>query len=422
VDPNDLIYDWNLLPGSFAYAGVHVELDDETLRDGLQNPTVKDPPIGRKIEMLHLIVEMGIQAADIGLPGAGPRAREAVMALATEIAEQGLPIAPNCAARTVKADIAPIVDVAQATGLQMEVGAFIGCSPIRQYAEGWGLEMLLRTTEEAVTFAAQEGLDVMYVTEDTTRSRPETLKALYTTAIECGARRICLADTVGHSTPFGVRQLVRFVRKVIFDTGEDVKIDWHGHRDRGLAMPNALAAIEEGADRVHGTALGIGERVGNTAMDLLLVNLKLLDMHDVDLTRLPEYCRLAAEICGIEIPHSYPVVGSDAFRTGTGVHASAIIKAMNMGDEWLVDRVYSGVPASLFGLEQKIEVSPVSGLSNIRFWLHEHGHDPQDKALCDVVFALAKRSDHTLTREEIEDEIAACTENTARVPSGEENE
>ena len=212
MDPNDLIYDWNRLPGSFAYAGVNVELDDETLRDGLQNPTVKDPPIGRKIEMLHLIAEMGIQAADIGLPGAGPRAREAVMALATEIAEQGLPIAPNCAARTVKADIAPIADVAQATGLKMEVGAFIGCSPIRQYAEGWGLEMLLRTTEEAVTFAAQEGLDVMYVTEDTTRSRPETLKALYTTAIECGARRICLADTVGHSTPCGVRQLVRCVR------------------------------------------------------------------------------------------------------------------------------------------------------------------------------------------------------------------
>ena len=414
MEPNDLIYDWNRLPGSFAYAGANVELDDETLRDGLQNPTVKDPPIDRKIEMLHLIAEMGIQAADIGLPGAGPRAQEAVLALAREIVDQKLPIAPNCAARTVKADIAPIVDVAQATGLRMEVGAFIGCSPIRQYAEGWDLDMLLRTTEDAVRFAAGEGLDVMYVTEDTTRSRPETLKALYTTAIECGARRICLADTVGHATPFGVRQLVRFVRKIIFDTGEKVKIDWHGHRDRGLAMPNALAAIEEGADRVHGTALGIGERVGNTAMDLLLVNLKLLGVHDVDLRRLPEYCRLAAEICGVEIPHSYPVVGSDAFRTGTGVHASAIIKAMRMGDDWLVDRVYSGVPAALFGLEQTIEVSPVSGLSNVRYWLQENGYDPEDDLLCDAVFALAKRSDHTLSREEIEDEIAACREESAR--------
>jgi len=234
--------------------------------------------------------------------------------------------------------------------------------------------------------------------------------ALYKCAIENGARRLVVADTVGHATPAGARTLIRHVKRIVEESGEDVKIDWHGHRDRGLAMPNALAAIEEGAERIHGTALGIGERVGNTAMDLLLVNLKLLGMHDVDLTRLPEYCRLAAEICGVEIPHSYPVVGSDAFRTGTGVHASAIIKAMNMGDEWLVDRVYSGVPASLFGLEQSIEVSPVSGLSNVRFWLQEHGYDPSDQGLCDSVFGLAKRSDHTLTRDEIVDAIQAFQE------------
>jgi 2-isopropylmalate synthase len=412
---SDLIYDWNVHGAEPLEGRKWAIVDDETLRDGLQNPTVKDPPIEQKIEMLHLIAEMGIQSADIGLPGAGPRARESVLALAREIAEEGLPVAPNCAARTVKADIAPIVEVAQQTGLRMEVGAFIGCSPIRQYAEGWDLDMLRRSTADAVTFAVQEGLDVMYVTEDTTRSRPEALKALYTTAIECGARRICLADTVGHATPFGVRQLVRFVRKVIFDTGEAVKIDWHGHRDRGLAMPNALAAIEEGVHRVHGTALGIGERVGNTAMDLLLVNLKLLGVHDVDLSRLPLYCDLAARMCGIEIPHSYPVLGSDAFRTGTGVHASAIIKAMNMGDEWLVDRVYSGVPASLFGLQQSIEVSPVSGLSNVRYWLKTNGYDASDGDLCDAVFALAKRSDHTLTTEEIE---AVIRDRQARRASG----
>ncbi len=418
MDPSDLIYDWNALPGSFAYSGVSVELDDETLRDGLQNPTVKDPPIERKREMLHLMVDLGIHAADIGLPGAGPRAREAVLALAREIAGQSLPISPNCAARTVKADIEPIVEVAQATGLRMEVGAFIGCSPIRQYAEGWDIDMLLRTTEEAVSFAVSEGLDVMYVTEDTTRSRPESLKSLYTTAIGCGARRICLADTVGHATPHGVRRLVRFIRKVVFESGEEVKIDWHGHRDRGLGVPNALAAIEEGVHRVHGTALGIGERVGNTEMDLLLVNLKLLGMHDVDLTSLPAYCAMAAEICGIDIPHAYPVMGSDAFRTGTGVHASAIIKAMRMGDSWLVDRVYSGVPASLFGLRQKIEVSPVSGLSNVRYWLQEHGYDPGDERLTEAVFALAKRSDHTLSPEEIEGEIRTALAEDAAGKSG----
>ena len=401
----DLIHDWNRLPGSFDYAGLTVELDDETLRDGLQNPSVVDPPIERKIELLYLMVELGIHAADIGLPGAGPRAREACLALAREIADNELSIAANCAARTVRADIEPVAALSQRVGLRLEVGAFIGCSPIRLYAEGWDEGMLLDATRDAVGFAVGEGLDVMYVTEDTTRSTPEMLDTLYTAAIEAGARRICLADTVGHATPYGVRQLVRFAKGIVARSGEDVKVDWHGHRDRGLGMPNALAAIEEGIDRVHGTALGIGERVGNAEMDLLLVNLRLLGMHDHDLTALPEYCRVAAEMCGLEISPSYPVVGRDAFRTGTGVHASAIVKAMEMGDVWLVDRVYSGVPASMVGCEQTIEVSPVSGMSNVRYWLGAHGYDAADDGLARAVFELAKRSDHTLTSREIEAEI-----------------
>ncbi|MFQ5690615.1 MAG: LeuA family protein [Gemmatimonadota bacterium] len=402
----ELIYDWNRLPGSYDYAAAAVELDDETLRDGLQNPSVRDPPIERKLELLHLMSDLGIQAVDIGLPGAGPRAYEAVLALAEEIAEQNLPLSANCAARTVRADIEPIADVAQKTGLKLEVGAFIGSSPIRRYAEGWEPEMILRATMEAVSFAVGEGLDVMYVTEDTTRSRPETLRSLYSAAIEAGAHRICLADTVGHATPHGTRQLVRFARDMVERIGEPVRIDWHGHRDRGFGLANTLAAIEEGVDRVHATALGIGERVGNTEMDLLLVNLKLLGAHPQSLTRLPEYCRLAAEMCGVEVSHSYPVVGDDAFRTGTGVHAAAIIKAIRKGDRWLEDRVYSGVPASEFGLRQKIEVSPVSGLSNVRHWLDGHGYDAEDPALCEAVFGLAKRSDHTLSEAEIVTEIA----------------
>jgi len=402
----ELIYDWNREPGAFDYASVQVELDDETLRDGLQNPSVLDPPIERKIELLHLMTELGIHAADIGLPGAGPRAKEAALALAREIADAELPIAANCAARTVRADIEPIVEIAQATGLRLEVGAFLGSSPIRVYTEGWRPEMLREATESAIRFAVSEGLDVMYVTEDTTRARPEVLRELYLTAIECGARRICLADTVGHATPHGVRSLVRFIRELVAASGEDVRIDWHGHRDRALGIPNALAAIEEGVDRVHGTALGIGERVGNVEMDLLLVNLKLFGMHDGDLSRLPAYCALAADMCGIEIPHNYPVFGGDAFRTGTGVHAAAIIKAMKKQDRWLVDRVYSGVPASEFGLEQRIEVSPVSGLSNVRYWLAERGYDADDDELAAVVFGLAKRTDHTLSEAEIVAEIA----------------
>jgi 2-isopropylmalate synthase len=403
MDETDLIHDWNTVDDAFDYASNRpVELDDETLRDGLQSPSVRDPSIEDKKAILHLMDALGIHTAAIGLPGAGPRAVADVRALALEIARERLSIGANCAARTVRADIEPIARISQEAGIPIEACTFIGSSPIRQYAEGWNLDRMLRVTEDAVRFAVAEGLPVMYVTEDTVRARPETLKRLYLTAIECGARRICLADTVGHATPNGVRQLVRFVRRdIVAASGEAVKIDWHGHRDRGLAVPNTLAAIEEGVDRVHGTALGIGERVGNTEMDLLLVNLKLLGLHDYDLSRLGEYCELVSRATGVPIPPNYPVVGEDAFRTGTGVHAAAIIKARQKGDDWLADLVYSGVPAAEFGRRQKIEISHMSGMSNVKYWLAEHGYDPGDEALCQRIFELAKESGHTLSADEI---------------------
>lgn len=406
MQQHELIHDWNAANDAVDYRRLQpVELDDETLRDGLQCPSVTDPPIAEKIRILNLMSELGIHTADIGLPGAGPRATSDVRALAREIAQNRLPIGANCAARTVRADIEPIARITQETGVPIEACTFIGSSPIRQYAEDWTLDRMLRATEDAVRFAVGEGLAVMYVTEDTTRAAPDTLRALYTLAIECGARRICLADTVGHATPHGVRNLVRFVRQqVIAPTGKDVKLDWHGHRDRGLGLANTLAAIEEGVDRVHGTALGIGERVGNTEMDLLLVNLRLLGMHDGDLSRLPDYVRAVSEATGVPIPPSYPCFGEDAFRTGTGVHAAAIIKAKAKGDDWLVDCVYSGVPASLFGLHQRIDISHVSGMSNVKHWLAEKGYDASDEGLCQHVFSLAKRTNRVLS----DDEVRAC--------------
>ena len=397
----DLIYDWNPLDGGFDYASARVDLNDETLRDGLQSPSVNDPTLAEKVRLLHLMADLGIASADIGLPGAGTRMVEQVRALAWEIANARLAISPNCAARTLVKDVEPIAQISQETGLAIEAATFIGSSPIRQYAEDWSLDRMLRVSEEAVTFAVRQGLPVMYVTEDTTRARPETLQALYGNAISWGARRLCLSDTTGHATPSGVRNLVRFIReKIIAPSGAEVKLDWHGHRDRGLGIANCLAAIEAGVDRVHATALGVGERVGNAEMDLLIVNLRLLGLHTHDVSKLPEYCRVAAEATGVPIPVNYPVMGSDAFRTGTGVHAAAIVKARKKGDAWLADRVYSSVPAGEFGLVQRIDISPQSGISNVKCWLEEHGYDPEDGRTADALFQAAKRSDHTLADEE----------------------
>jgi len=397
----DLIYDWNQVGQDADRPAKPVELNDETLRDGLQSPSVISPPIEKKLEILHLMEALGIHAVNIGLPGAGPHVQKQVLRLAQEIARQGMKIRPNCAARTLKADIEPIVRISNEVGIPIEAATFIGSSPIRQYAEDWELDRLLAYTEEAVRFTVESGLPNMYVTEDSTRARPETLRKLYTAAIECGASRVVLTDTVGHATPSGVRALVTFMKGVVEDTGEDVKIDWHGHSDRGLSVPNSLAAIEAGVDRVHACALGIGERCGNTPMDILLVNLKLAGQIANDLSRLADYCRVVSEAVGMPIPANYPVVGQDAFRTGTGVHAAAVIKALKRKDMWLADRVYSGVPAAEFGLSQKIEIGPMSGISNVHYWLSSRGK-PSDDALVRAVFDKAKASNRVLEDEEIE--------------------
>lgn len=396
-----LIYDWNRESGQeLKPLRGKVELDDETLRDGLQSPSVKTPPIEQKLEILHLIAALGIEAADIGLPGAGPHVVRDVERLAREIVEQKLAIAPNCAARTLEVDIRPIVDVSERVGLPIEVACFLGSSPVRIYTEGWTLDQMLRWTTDAVEFSVGHGLPVMYVTEDTTRAQPEDLRRLYTAAVEAGARRVCVSDTVGHATPAGAAAVIRFVRGVVDATGVDVKVDWHGHRDRDLGVINALAAAAAGADRLHGTALGIGERVGNCPIDLLLVNMQLLGWIDRDLTRLVEYCRLVADTTGVPCPDNYPVIGRDAFRTATGVHAAAILKARARGEDWLADRVYSSVPASLIGRHQVIEVGNMSGKSNVVFWLEERGL-VAETGLVDEIFERAKASGRVLEEGEI---------------------
>jgi isopropylmalate/homocitrate/citramalate synthase len=400
VPVDELVYDWNKIEPTTKAPQRHIGFDDETLRDGLQSPSVCEPSVEKKIELLHLMDALGIDTADIGLPGAGGTHAAGVERLAREIADKKLRIRPNCAARTHAADIKPIAEISQRAGIAIEACTFIGSSPVRFYAEDWTLDKLLKLTEEAVTFAVLEGLPVMYVTEDTTRADPETIRALYTTAIRCGARAVCVCDTVGHSTPDGARSVVRFVKSIIEEQGETVRLDWHGHQDRGLGVINSIAAIEGGADEVHGSALGMGERVGNTPMDQLLVNLKLMGWIDNDLSRLKEYCEVAAEACGWTIPYNYPVFGRDAFRTATGVHAAAVIKSYRKNDPLLADLVYSGVPAGLFGLKQKIEIGPMSGKSNVIYWLESRGLEATDERVTRI-YEHAKKSSAVLEEEEV---------------------
>ncbi|HRI64920.1 MAG TPA: LeuA family protein [Polyangium sp.] len=398
---DELIYDWNEIGRKGRLISKDVTFFDETLRDGLQNPSVKDPNIEQKLKLIHLMAKIGIHVADIGLPGSSERAFNDVLRMCREITDNKLQLGVACAGRTVVGDITPMIEISQRAGIPVEVYCFIGSSPIRQLAEAWDVDTIAKRSAEAIDVAVKAGLSVAYVTEDTTRSRPEMLATLFKMAIDHGASRLCLCDTVGHATPDGVANLVSFTKSIVAGAGAKVGIDWHGHNDRGLALENALWALEFGADRVHGTALGIGERVGNAAMELILLNLKLLGLLDhQDLTHMLDYCNTAAEAVGWDIPINYPLVGRDAFRTATGVHAAAIIKAQSKGDAWLADRIYSGVPAGMFGRKQEICVGYMSGASNVNQWLRDRKIEPS-KELVEAILQRAKSSSHILKDEEI---------------------
>jgi 2-isopropylmalate synthase len=396
----DVIYDWNKKGHTISPPMRRVEYFDETLRDGIQCPSVTDPSIEAKMGMVRLLSQVGVHHVDIGLPGAGPRAVEDCVVLAELIRDEGLPIQAACAARTHPNDIQPIIDVSQKTGVSIEVMTFLGTSPIRLYTEGWDEDLLEKRTRTAVRMAKDAGLTCTFVTEDTVRSNPETLRRLFTAALEEGADGLCVCDTVGHATPNGVYNLIHFTKDLIRGLGSSARVDWHGHNDRGLGLGNALSAIEAGADRVHGTVLGMGERVGNTPIDLMLVNLKLLDVEEADFSSLAQLVDLASEACAWPIPVNYPVFGKDAFRTGTGVHAAAVIKAIAKGDEWLADQVYSGVPAAWFGRRQEIEIGHMAGDSNIIYWLSSRDIEPAP-GLVDEIRKLAKSTNRVLEEHEV---------------------
>ncbi len=393
---DELINDWNGLP---ARDGRVPLLNDETLRDGLQSPSVRDPDIAAKRDLTHRLARLGVDAVNLGMPSAGPKALAAVRALVVEIRDHRLPLSANVAVRTLEADLVQVAEIQQRSGMSLEAGAFLGSSPIRMDVEGWDLDFLVTTARKAIAFCHRQEVPVMMVTEDSTRARPDVLKAIYCAALDEGAQSICLSDTCGHATPDGVRRLVRFIKNEVVKD-RSVRIDWHGHNDRGLGVANAIAAFEAGADRLHGTILGIGERCGNVAMDQLMINLHLMGFPKGDLSDLPALADRVAELCDVEIPANYPVLGRDAFRTGTGVHAAAIVKALHRGDVELADAVYSGVPAALVGRRQEIEIGPLAGHSNVVYWLDMNGYDPTPDRV-DRILQVAKNSPRILTESEI---------------------
>ena len=398
-----LIHDWNAPEGATTPARVPKLLDD-TLRDGLQNAAVRAPSPDEKFELLRSMVAIGVECVNLGLPGSSPRAFDDVARACRFIADEKLALRVAVAGRTHETDMRAIVELAQKAGMALEAHAFVGSSEIRWFAEGWDMARVRRMTEDALGVLRRAGLSATFVSEDTTRSRPNVLRDLFAIALDGGANRLCLCDTVGHATPEGVRRLVGFARSLVAERSPGVLLDWHGHNDRGLALANALAALDAGVDRAHATALGIGERVGNVPMELLAMNLALAGRLSLDPKDVAHYAERAATALGWTIPANHPLVGTNAFRTATGVHAAAIEKARKKSD-WVAERVYSAVPASPLGRAHEIFVGAMSGSANVVAWLERHAL-PVNEALVAAILERARASERVLSDAEILEVVA----------------
>lgn len=372
---------------------------DTTLRDGIQSLLVRYPSLPEKLRLMDLLIELGVDAFDIGFPVSNRKHRQHTRRLAEHAARQNPNLRLICLARSRIEDVQAIVDVSQAAGVGLEALIFVASSPIRLLVEQWDLGEMVKWATGAIDFAIKEGLRVNFACEDATRSEPETLKTLHTAALEHGASRFTIPDTVGIANVVSTTRIVKYLREQVI-RGHAVGLDWHGHNDRGLAVANALAALVAGADCVHTTIFGVGERAGNADLESLVANLHYLYGSCYHLDVLPRLTKYASAVFGEPVPPRHPVIGQNAYSTAAGIHGAAILKASRMDRPELVANAYAGVDPRLIGRQTHVRVGPLSGSANVEWKASQLGL-PFSPELAARVLNEAREVDRILTDDEI---------------------
>ncbi|MDE7432358.1 MAG: LeuA family protein [Lachnospiraceae bacterium] len=395
-EKNKYIYEWN----DDCFFDRRIKVHDETLREGIQNLGT-DITLKEKKAYIDSISRLPVASICLGYPASSKKIYDEIDLLIPYIQAKKSNISISCAARTTIGDIEPIARLSQKYGCNIKVNAFIGTSQIRQYIEQWDIRHICSLVREAVNYANLNGIETCIITEDSTRTSPEILKTVYLTAIESGCKNICFCDTVGYADCTGIKKLFKFVHKEIIKNNDQILIEWHGHNDRGMALENALIAALIGANMIHTTSFGIGERCGNTPLELFLLNLAVMgDIRMSDsLKMITDHCRKISELFNWQIPNNYPVWGENSFSTVSGIHAAAIYKALDMEGN-LGEKVYSFIEPSILGRHQEIKINYMSGKSNILYWMKKNMIKPDDKLVEDIL-KKAKTSTTPLSDETI---------------------
>jgi 2-isopropylmalate synthase len=347
---------------------VHVEIDDETWRDGMQGTqTERHPDTEERREYLVFAGKNGfIEHADIGFPGSGIKHRNEMVNLINSLEEKKAGITLSAAGRgSAKDDIRAILEVSSRTGYPLEGDLFLDTSEIRAKVEGWDRTEKLKSLKDNISLLKKEGLPVMFVLERATTTSPKELYDPLMMAIDLGVDRICIADTQGIITPQGVSNIFRWVINEIGENNKDLKLDFHEHNDLGMGIANCLVAAAEGVDRLHATARGIGERAGNVNLEQLLVVLSAKGYRKTDVRKIRDFAEMSASMLGLEISKYEPIIGENSMETASGVHASAYGKS----------ELHENLPPIYFPFDLKdtgskavVKIGPSGGIANVRIF------------------------------------------------------
>lgn len=394
-------YSW----GEYDFSKKVVQVLDTSLRDGLQDAQIRHPSLEEKERLVDILVQVGVEAIDIAIPIArGSHLREAIQ-LARRIPSN---VTVACLARTDASDIQAAVDLAQGAGRPIETIVFCGASPLRRWVEDWDVTEITEWMAKSVNFASKQGLIPTVATEHTTQTEPEVIKQIYLAGLDNGGQKVCIADTSGAASPISTEKIIRFFRDEVLKSFNDVDIDWHGHNDRGLSVINSLVALSAGAQRVHGTAIGIGERAGNTPLEQMLINLKMArDPKRQDLGAISELATFAAEIFNVPVPPNYPGLGEKVYRTASGIHAAAELKAGQLGLKGTTP--YSAVSPEWVNRETDVVVGPLSGSHNVRFVAERLGIPATNEFIARAL-DVAKSANRILTDQDIKNIANSLTD------------
>ncbi|MFI9422205.1 LeuA family protein [Streptomyces achromogenes] len=391
----DILFTWNeRLP-----AGTSVEIEDDTLRDGLQASFIRKPTVEEKAELFRMSAGIGARHAVVGFPASSPAEFSDSRRLLSVIRDDGLPLMPWFLGRAVREDLEPMLRLRDHFGADVGAAFFIGTSPIRRHVEKWDMAQIMERITGTMEYLEKVGLPFSFSVEDASRTPPDELRDMVELAVRYSAYSIAVCDTVGESTPAGVHRLVGFVKSLIKDRGSHVKILWHGHNDRGLGLANSIAAVEAGADIVGGAFLGIGERSGNTALEQVIMYLYQNGVGNFDVKNLIPYLKKLSAATEFPIPVNMPLVGQQAFATCTGTHAAAVLKAAEIGTDF-EDYVFSSIPASELGAVQDIGVGPTSGMANATYVLRK-GNMDSSEGTAEALLAHAKTQHRLMYEDEI---------------------